>query len=176
MFTNLSGHISHKDSTRLHQSGDVYLHNEEAWCAVYEPVSVCQCVWSKETLGSRDSSRGKSGGAGKILSGSGFCGYDDNQTYTHTNTYTHWIDMQKHLFLSEPLLSLSCSLPLAHTESQTHAPKPENCSLACKHWADGLPNDCCVQCKGSVLHSHYTSTLQPNRPQSKGLDFIYSTS
>lgn len=72
-------------------------------------------------------------------------------------------------------LSLSHIQTDAHTKTQTHAPKPENYSLACERWADGLPNDCCVQCKGSVLHSHYTSSLQLTRPQSTDLAFIYFT-
>lgn len=104
----------------------------------------------------------------------------------HPDTHTHTLDT---LAQASPLawvchhwpLFLSFSLSLshiqtdAHTKTQTHAPKPENYSLACERWADGLPNDCCVQCKGSVLHSHYTSSLQLTRPQSTDLAFIYFT-
>lgn len=97
---------------------------------------------------------------------------------THTHTRHTCTSISSGLSLP-PLASLSLSVFLshiqtdAHTKTQTHAPKPENYSLACEHWADGLPNDCCVQCKGSVLHSHYTSSLQLTRPQSTDLAFIY---
>lgn len=147
---NLFGHISHKggNSVPLHQSGDVYLQNVEARCGVCEPVSVCECVWSKETLGSRDCGREKEQGD--------WVRYYQARSFVVLMTTRHTLDRHAKASLPvwpPPLLPLfrSHSLPLAHTESQTHAPKAENYSLACKHRADGLPNDCCVQCKGSVL-------------------------
>lgn len=92
-------------------------------------------------------------------------------------------DNSRHIHNRYTCTSISSALslpPLAfhshthtHIQTQTHTPGPENYSLACKHWADGLPNDCCVQCRGSVLLSHYTFPLQLTRPQSAGLAFIY---
>lgn len=101
---------------------------------------------------------------GKILSGSDFL-----WLWWHPDTHTCTIDThaQASLLLrvrrNQPLaLSLSqththeCTHP---TKTKTHAPKPENYSLACKHWADGLPNDCCVvywEC--AVFPSHVILT------------------
>ena len=127
--------------------------NVEAWCSVCESLSMCECVWSKETLGSRDSGGERSRGWGRYYQALIFVVM---MTSRHTCTLdTHaraslvlWVCLRRLLSFS-----LSLSLPLAltntqtHTKTQTHAPKPENYSLACKHWADGLLNDCCVQCK-----------------------------
>lgn len=56
--------------------------------------------------------------------------------HTHTQTHTHWIDMQKHLFLSEPLLSLLFSPSCTHriTDTRTKAWKLQLSMQALSRW------------------------------------------
>lgn len=85
--------------------------------------SVHSCVWSKETLGCRDSGWGQKWG--QMLSDPDFCGYDDIQIIAdthaspppHTHTQIHIQDMHKHLFCFK---YASTGLFLSHT--QTHTP------------------------------------------------------
>lgn len=154
----------------LHQSGDVYLQNVEAWCSVYVSVSACVCVcvykcvcvvkgdprlsWLRLGIG---------GGGGEDTIRPWFLWlwwHPDNSRRTHRHAHTQQIHMARVSLLLRARHHRPLTHLRAHTETQTHTPESENYSLACKRWADGLPNDCCVQCRGSMLLSHYTSPLQ----------------